>query len=169
MADIKIIDIDNEQWNIKDQEARNNINTLQTRVENLENKSFYKNIFSRTSPGNISFTEAEGGISKVIYTLTDITVDKTTDFLVLINGLNFNITSASYQFVLSLYSDNTNLANIYNTNNVENVNAFSSAVIITLERGTHRITLNGTTSGGKNVTVYRGASRPTIFFIKELP
>ena len=29
MADVKIIDIDNEQWNMKDQEARNKIATLE--------------------------------------------------------------------------------------------------------------------------------------------
>lgn len=29
MADVKIIDIDNEQWNIKDQEARNRITNLE--------------------------------------------------------------------------------------------------------------------------------------------
>ena len=29
MADVKIIDIDNEQWNMKDQEARNRIATLE--------------------------------------------------------------------------------------------------------------------------------------------
>ena len=29
MADVKIVDIDNEQWNIKDQEARNKIATLE--------------------------------------------------------------------------------------------------------------------------------------------
>lgn len=32
MADVKIIDIDNEQWNMKDQEARNEITTLKTEV-----------------------------------------------------------------------------------------------------------------------------------------
>ena len=32
MADVKIIDIDNEQWNIKDQEARNRIATLEEKA-----------------------------------------------------------------------------------------------------------------------------------------
>ena len=32
MADVKIIDIDNMQWNMKDQEARNKIATLETEV-----------------------------------------------------------------------------------------------------------------------------------------
>lgn len=32
MADVKIVDIDNEQWNMKDQEARNKIATLETEV-----------------------------------------------------------------------------------------------------------------------------------------
>lgn len=32
MADVKIIDIDNEQWNIKDQEARTRITTLEENV-----------------------------------------------------------------------------------------------------------------------------------------
>ena len=32
MADVKIVDIDNEQWNMKDQEARDKITTLETEV-----------------------------------------------------------------------------------------------------------------------------------------
>lgn len=32
MADVKIIDIDNEQWNMKDQEARNRIANLETKT-----------------------------------------------------------------------------------------------------------------------------------------
>lgn len=32
MQDVKIIDIDNEQWNIKDQEARNRIAALETKT-----------------------------------------------------------------------------------------------------------------------------------------
>lgn len=32
MADVKIVDIDNVQWNMKDQEARNKIITLETEV-----------------------------------------------------------------------------------------------------------------------------------------
>lgn len=39
MADVKIVDIDNEQWNIKDQEARNKIATLETEVNtNIPNR-----------------------------------------------------------------------------------------------------------------------------------
>ena len=36
MADVKIIDIDNVQWNIKDQEARNKITELETLVNKLK-------------------------------------------------------------------------------------------------------------------------------------
>ena len=35
MADVKIIDIDGEQWNIKDQEARNKNTEQDTKIENL--------------------------------------------------------------------------------------------------------------------------------------
>ena len=39
MADVKIVDIDNEQWNMKDQEARNKIATLETEVStNIPNR-----------------------------------------------------------------------------------------------------------------------------------
>ncbi len=34
MADVKIVDIDNVQWNIKDQEARNKIANLETLISN---------------------------------------------------------------------------------------------------------------------------------------
>ena len=33
MQDVKIIDIDNEQWNIKDQEARNKISELKSEIQ----------------------------------------------------------------------------------------------------------------------------------------
>ena len=33
MADVKIVDIDNEQWNIKDQEARNKISELKSEIQ----------------------------------------------------------------------------------------------------------------------------------------
>ena len=33
MADVKIIDIDNEQWNMKDQEARNKISELKSEIQ----------------------------------------------------------------------------------------------------------------------------------------
>lgn len=36
MADVKIIDIDGEQWNVKDQDARNEITTLKTEIEKLK-------------------------------------------------------------------------------------------------------------------------------------
>lgn len=35
MADVKIFDIDGEQWNIKDQEARNKNTEQDTKIENL--------------------------------------------------------------------------------------------------------------------------------------
>ena len=50
MADVKIVDIDNVQWNIKDQEARNknaeqdtNITNLATEIDKIKNdyKRFY--------------------------------------------------------------------------------------------------------------------------------
>lgn len=46
MADVKIIDIDSEQWNIKDQEARNIIAVLEQKVEENTNiiKSLNKNV-----------------------------------------------------------------------------------------------------------------------------
>lgn len=36
MADVKIIDIDGEQWNIKDQDARSKIITLETEITKLK-------------------------------------------------------------------------------------------------------------------------------------
>lgn len=50
MADVKIVDIDNEQWNMKDQEARNKINEQSTLITNLATeingiKSNYKRFY----------------------------------------------------------------------------------------------------------------------------
>lgn len=36
MADVKIIDIDNEQWNIKDQTARNDITTIKESINSIQ-------------------------------------------------------------------------------------------------------------------------------------
>ena len=36
MADVKIVDIDNVQWNMKDQEARNRIAILETEIQKLK-------------------------------------------------------------------------------------------------------------------------------------
>ena len=36
MADVKIIDIDGEQWSMKDQESRNEITTLKTEIAKLK-------------------------------------------------------------------------------------------------------------------------------------
>ena len=66
MADVKIIDIDNEQWNMKDQEARNKIAILEeaVSVKDLQNvvikmKSGYtattKDIYAHYSVGKIHF------------------------------------------------------------------------------------------------------------------
>lgn len=46
MADVKIIDIDNEQWNMKDQEARNRTANLEKRVhivkEDMQSQNKYR-------------------------------------------------------------------------------------------------------------------------------
>ena len=66
MTDVKIIDIDNEQWNIKDQEARNRITILEeaVSVKDLQDvaikmKSGYtattKDIYAHYSVGKIHF------------------------------------------------------------------------------------------------------------------
>lgn len=46
MADVKIVDIDGEQWNIKDQDARNKITVLEQKIEENANiiKSLNKNV-----------------------------------------------------------------------------------------------------------------------------
>ena len=38
MADVKIVDIDNVQWNMKDQEARNKITTLENALQTKANE-----------------------------------------------------------------------------------------------------------------------------------
>lgn len=58
MADVKIIDIDNEQWNMKDQEARNNILNLQNKDEEITTKinNIEKTTFSNISAKNLNIT-----------------------------------------------------------------------------------------------------------------
>ena len=66
MADVKIVDIDTSQWNIKDQEARNRITALEEAVSvkdlqdiKINMKSGYtattKNIYAHYSVGKIHF------------------------------------------------------------------------------------------------------------------
>lgn len=40
MGDVKIVDIDNVQWNIKDQEARNRINEIKTQLSQIIDTTF---------------------------------------------------------------------------------------------------------------------------------
>ena len=40
MADVKIVDIDNVQWNIKDQDARTQINEIKTKLSEIINTVF---------------------------------------------------------------------------------------------------------------------------------
>lgn len=72
MADVKIIDIDNEQWNIKDQEARGKIATLEETVsvkdlQNVEIKmkpgytASTKNAYNHYSVGKIHFMTIKFG------------------------------------------------------------------------------------------------------------
>ena len=48
MADVKIVDIDNEQWNMKDQEARNRIANLESVLQTKANEIKAEIIGTRT-------------------------------------------------------------------------------------------------------------------------
>ena len=52
MADVKIIDIDGEQWNIKDQDARTEIVTIGQKVE--ENASVIENLNKNVQEGFVA-------------------------------------------------------------------------------------------------------------------
>ena len=54
MADVKIIDIDSEQWNIKDQKARNDIATLE------EKTTVEKTVLYNTNQLNVTVLEING-------------------------------------------------------------------------------------------------------------
>ena len=70
MADVKIVDIDNEQWNIKDQEARNKIvnleNNLPTKLENIFMGNYIKNGFVIPDDGNFITATKTGFLTGVL-------------------------------------------------------------------------------------------------------
>lgn len=59
MADVKIIDIDNEQWNMKDQVARDHINTIESNIDTLTQnvtglQNDKRNIVAQTFSGDLN-------------------------------------------------------------------------------------------------------------------
>ena len=70
MADVKIIDIDNEQWNMKDQEARNRTanleNNLPTKLENIFMGDYDKNGFVIPDDGNFITATKTGFLTGVL-------------------------------------------------------------------------------------------------------
>ena len=64
MADVKIIDIDSVQWNIKDQDARNEITTLKTEIEKL--KTIEKWEYVIPTYGGYIVARRQGNIVSVI-------------------------------------------------------------------------------------------------------
>ena len=64
MADVKIVDIDGEQWNIKDQDARNEITTLKTEIEKL--KTIEKWEYVIPTYGGYIVARRQGNIVSVI-------------------------------------------------------------------------------------------------------
>ena len=64
MADVKIIDIDNEQWNIKDQDARDKIAILETEIEKL--KTIEKWEYTIPTYGGNIIARRQGNIVSII-------------------------------------------------------------------------------------------------------
>lgn len=81
MADVKIIDIDGEQWNIKDQTAREKIATLETEIEKLKTIEkweytvpTYGGLITARRQGNVVSISAEliGHVTPVPSTVGDL-------------------------------------------------------------------------------------------------
>lgn len=81
MADVKIIDIDSEQWNIKDQDARNKIAILETEIEKLKTiekweyiiPTYGGHIVARRQGNVVSVVgDSIGGKNKIPSTIGDI-------------------------------------------------------------------------------------------------
>ena len=66
MADVKIVDIDGEQWNIKDQDARNKIKILETEIEKL--KTIEKWEYTIPTYGGHITARRQGNVVSIIAT-----------------------------------------------------------------------------------------------------
>ena len=100
MADVKIIDIDSTQWNIKDQEARNKVTELETLFSNdntysteeiktskkwIDGKHIYRKILQNTEPirGDV---ESWGGLKD---TITNLNIDNCIGCYGISNGIRY--------------------------------------------------------------------------------
>ena len=70
MADVKIVDIDSEQWNMKDQNARDRIGVVETQLGNLINTDIPKYRTWKKLGQGISQSES---VSSMTIDVTDIT------------------------------------------------------------------------------------------------
>ena len=64
MADVKIVDIDTSQWNIKDQEARNKIINLETEIQKL--KTVEKWQYTIPNYGGYIVARRQGNVVSVV-------------------------------------------------------------------------------------------------------
>ena len=61
MADVKIIDIDGEQWNIKDQEARNKVTAIEESINNIQT------LLSNTDIFKLNIRKRRATLEKELY------------------------------------------------------------------------------------------------------
>lgn len=66
MADVKMVDIDNVQWNMKDQEARNKVAALETEIQKL--KTVEKWQYTIPNYGGSIVARRQGNVVSVIGT-----------------------------------------------------------------------------------------------------
>lgn len=168
MADVKIVDIDSVQWNIKDQEARNNIVTLNDRISKIEEKRYRDLSWQIVNQDDIIFTGIEGGVTKTIFEIPSFNLDKSGRFLLIINYICFKISSGAYQFILRLKVNGEEKKIFYNSSRVINDNFINGVIAIELKEGINNLSIEGLTTGGKEVTVYSSISEPFLCSLIQL-
>ena len=104
MADVKIVDIDNVQWNIKDQEARNKITVLEEKTtKNFEYSTIEQKI-GKWIDGKDIYRLILTGDTKVREVFIDLT-DKNIENVTKINGIC--LANDTYFFPIPYYLTTT--------------------------------------------------------------
>lgn len=168
MANASIIDIGGVQWGVKDQEARDNIVTLDDRISAIEGKEYRDLSWVVKTQNNIIFTGSEGGQVKTIFEIPSFNLDKSGRFLLIINCIRIKISDSIYQFVLRLSVNGKLKKEFYNSSQTTNDSLINGVIAIELKEGINNLSIEGMTTGGKEVTVYSSISDPFLCSLIQL-
>ena len=169
MAEVHIVDIDSEQWDIKDAPLTLRVNELEDSVELLKLKSLKTKVYTWNKTVATTYSTGEGAISKDVVNIGSITVERDTLAIVALNNVFFNIQSAGYNFIQFIRTNHGDYGTFYNGANIMTQQNYCGVTFLQLRKGVNNIIWTARTSGGKNVTIPATPyeeTRCTLFYLE---